>query len=80
MLGMMDTWAAELPPFQEYLDHKLKQHKTNYFNSTSTTKTVTLKELRKDMLSPTYQDNKYSTKMIEDLEVVSETCWVQELL
>ena len=25
MMGMMDPWAAELPPFQKYLDHKLKQ-------------------------------------------------------
>ena len=24
MMGVMDTWAAELLPFQEYLDHKLK--------------------------------------------------------
>ena len=32
MMVTMDPWAAELPPFQEYLDHKLKQQKTNYFN------------------------------------------------
>ena len=32
IMGMMDPWAEELPPFQEYLDHKLKQQKTNYFN------------------------------------------------
>ena len=60
MMGMMDPWAAELPPFQECIDNKLKQHKTNYFNSTSTTKAVPLKELRKELFYPTYQDNKYS--------------------
>ena len=32
MMGMIYPWAAELPPFQEYLDHKLKQQKTNNFN------------------------------------------------
>ena len=47
MMGMMYPWAAELPTFQEYLNHKLKQHKTNYLISTSTTKAVPLKELRK---------------------------------
>ena len=36
MMGMMEPWAAYLPPFQEYLDRKLKQYKNNYFNSTST--------------------------------------------
>ena len=25
IMGMMDTWAVELPPFQEYLYYKLKQ-------------------------------------------------------
>ena len=25
MMGMMDPWAAELPPYQEYRYHKLKQ-------------------------------------------------------
>ena len=25
MTGMMDLWAADLLPFQEYLEHKLKQ-------------------------------------------------------
>ena len=38
MMGMMDPWEVEFSPFQEYLDHKLKQQKTNYFNLTSTTK------------------------------------------
>ena len=76
---MMDPWAEELPYFQEYLDHKLKQKKTNYFNLTSTTKAVPLKEIRKELLSPTNQYNKYITQIIEDLGVVAVTCWVQEL-
>ena len=52
MTRMINTWAAELPPFQEYLEHKLKQQKTYYFNSTKTTKEVPLKELLKDLFSP----------------------------
>ena len=47
VMVMMDPWAAELPLFQEHLDQKLKQQKTNYFNWTSTTKAVPLKELQK---------------------------------
>ena len=76
----MDPWEEELPPFQEYLHHKLKQHKTNYFNSTSTIKAVPLKKLRKDLFSTTNQDNKYSTQMLEYLEFLAATRWVQELL
>ena len=34
MMGMMDPWEEDLPPFQNYLGHKMKQQKTNYFNST----------------------------------------------
>ena len=79
-MGMMDPWETELPPFQEYLDHKLKQHKTNYFNSISTTNAVPIKELRKDMFSPTNQDNKENTKILEDLGVLATTSWVQVLM
>ena len=61
MMGMMDTWAEELPPLQEYLDQKLKQQKNKYFKSTSTTKARPLKELHKELLSNTNQDNKDST-------------------
>ena len=25
MIVMMDTWAAEIPPIKEYMDHKMKQ-------------------------------------------------------
>ena len=80
IMGMMDPWAVELPPFQEYLDQKLKQQKTNYFNLTSTTKVVPLNELRKDLFYPINQDNKDSTTILEDLGVVYATRWVQELL
>ena len=69
-----------MPPFQEYFDHKLTQQKTNYFNSTSTTKAVPLNEVIKDLFFSTNQDNKDSTLMLEDLGVVAETRWVQELL
>ena len=58
MIRMMDPWAAELPPFQDYLNYKPKQQNTNYFNSTSTTKAVPLKELHRQLYSPTDQDKK----------------------
>ena len=80
MTGIMDSWVVELPSFQNYLDHKLKHLKNKYFNLTSTTKSVPLKEVRKELLYTTHQDNKDSTKMIEDLGVVAATLWVKELL
>ena len=80
MMRMMDPWAEEFPPFQEYLDQKLKQQKTNYFNSTSKTKAVPLKELRKEVLYPTDQDNKDITKITEYLGFVAATRWLQQLL
>ena len=80
MMVMMDTWAADLPPIQEYMYHKLKQQKTNYFNSTSTTKAVPLKEICKDLFFPKNQYNKGSTQILEDLGVLAATQWVQDLL
>ena len=80
MKGTMDPWAAELPTVQQYLDQKLKQQKTNYFNSTSTTKALPPKDLRKQMFSHTNQDNKDTAKILEDLGVMAATRWVQELL
>ena len=58
----------------------MKEQKTNYFNSTSTTKAVPLKQLRNDLFSNTNQDNKYITQMIQDLGVVAAKCWLKELL
>ena len=80
MMGIMYPWEAYFPPFWEYLDHKLKQQKTNYFNSMPATKAVPLKELRKELFSPTNQDNKDSTQMLEELGFVAATRWVPELL
>ena len=80
MMVMMYPWSAQLPPFQYYLDQKLKQQKTNYFNSTSTTKSFHIKKIRKQLFSPTDQDNKDSTKILEDLGFFAVTRWVQELL
>ena len=34
IMGIMDPRAEELPTLLEYLDQKMKQQKTNYFNST----------------------------------------------
>ena len=59
---------------------KLKQHKNNYFNSTSTTDAVPLKEIRKELLCPTDQDNKDSTQMLEDLGFLAIIFCVKELL
>ena len=58
----------------------MKQQKTNHLNSTSTTKPVPLKELRKELLSPTDQDNKDITQMLERLGVVDKKNQVKELL
>ena len=80
MMGMIDPWVAEFPLFQDYMYHKIKQQKTNYLNSTSTIKAVSLKDILKDMFSLTSQDNKDSTQILEELGVIFATRWVQELL
>ena len=80
MMGMMDEWADELPPFREYLDHKFHHQKTSYFNDASKIKAVPLMELRKELFTPTDQDNKDSTPMLEELVVVAATRWIEELL
>ena len=58
----------------------MKEQKNNYFNSTSTTKKVPLKELRKELFSPTDKNNKDIIQILEELRVVAATHWVQELL
>ena len=80
MMVIMDLWAAELPPFQEYLYRKLKHYNTNDFNSTSSTNAVPLKEILKELFYPTNKDNKKRNQMIEDLVFVAATRRVQELL
>ena len=45
-----------------------------------TTKAVPLKELLKELFSPSDQDNNNSTQLIEDLGVAAATCWLQEWL
>ena len=74
---MMYHCAAELPPFQEYMYHKLKQQRTNYFISTSITKAVPLKDIRKELFSPTGKYNKDITQIPEDLGFVAAIRWVQ---
>ena len=78
MMGMMDEWVEEFPPFREYVDHEFKIKKTSYFNSSSEMKAVLLEELRKELFHPTDQDNKDSTQMLEleKLGVVDVTHWV----
>ena len=51
----------------------MKEQKNNYFNSTSTTKKVPLKELRKELFSPTDKNNKDIIQILEELEVVAVT-------
>ena len=55
MMWKMDPWSADLPTFQEYMYHKLKQQKTTYFNSTSTTKSILLNYIKKELFSLTDQ-------------------------
>ena len=79
MMGMMDEWAEELPPFKEYLTRQFEKKKTSYFASTRA-KAVPLKELRKELFHPSDEDNKDSTSMLEIVAVIASKAWVKELL
>ena len=79
MMGLMDTWKDELPPFKEYLKRQYEKKKTAYFESHGA-KAVPLKELRKELFHPADQDNKASTPMLEKLALVAANAWVSELV
>jgi len=93
MMGMMSKWADELPPLKDYLTRKFEEEKTNFVPSSSAsssttvaeasssaTKAVPLKELRKELFHPTDQDNKDSTPMLEKLAAVAAQAWIDELV
>ncbi len=82
MMGLMDDWADELPPFKDFLYHQFEEKKTSYFadSSSSATKALPLKELRKELFHPTDQDNKDSTPLLEELTVVAAEAWITELI
>lgn len=80
MMGMMDKWKEQLPPFKEYMKHQFEDKTTKLFGDSSGTKAVPFHEVRKELFHPTDQDNKDSTPMLEELAVIACKAWVEDML
>jgi hypothetical protein len=82
MMGLMDEFADDLPPFKEYLTHKFEHEKRSFFasSSSSSEKVCPLKDLRQELFHPRDQDNKESTPMLEELAVIAAQAWIDELV
>jgi hypothetical protein len=80
MMGLMDDWADELPPFCEYLTHQFEEKKQTLFDDESGTKVVPLAELRKELFHPTDSDNKACTPFLEEYAKVAAEAWIAELV
>ena len=80
MMGLMEEWADEVPPFREYLTHQFEEKKTPFFNDDSGTKVLLLAELRKELFQPTDPDNKACTKFLEEYAQIAAKRWIVELI
>ena len=58
----------------------IEKNRTGYFNNTAKEKVFPLKELLKELFTPVDQDNKDTTKILENLAVVAVERWIDELL
>jgi len=79
MMGMMDDWADEIPDFKEYLHHQFNDNKQRKV-AESDSWAVPLKEVRRELFSPSDQDNKDSTPLLETLAKIACQAWIKELL
>ena len=71
MIGMLTVWEEELPEFKEYRHDAIEKNRTGYFNDTAKDKAFILKELLKELFAPVDQDNKDTTPILENLDVVA---------
>jgi hypothetical protein len=78
MMGLMDEWRAELPPFDDYLKYQFEEKETRVVGDSGAT-VVPLKMLVRELFHPRDQDNKDSTEMLEMLAPVMASAWTVEL-
>ena len=74
------VWEEELPEFKEYRHDVIERNITGYFNNTAKEKAFPLKELLKELFTPVDQDNKYTTPIFQNIDVVVAERWIEELL
>ena len=79
-MGMLTVWEEELPEFKEYRHDVIEKNRTGYFNFTAKKKSFPLKEFLKELFTPVDQDKKGTTLILDNLAVVAEERWIEELL
>ena len=79
MLQIFNDLLEELPEFEAHLGYELKNKKSEFVEA-SQTKAVPLKELIKELLSPTNLDNKDITEMLETITTIGIQALIDELL
>ena len=79
MMGMMQPWQDELPPFAEYIHHQFECKQTRLV-ADSNSIAVPYKLLKDEVFSPKDQDNKDSTTMLEKLAPLMAQAWIDELM
>ena len=78
MMRIITEFTDEFAPFKDFLTRKFENQQTKHVASSS--KTVPLKELQKELFYPTDQDNKDRTVMMEHLAAVASQAWIDELM
>ena len=69
----------ELPEFEAHMEYEFKNKKSEFVEA-SQTKAVPLKELIKELFSPTNLDNQDITKMLETITIIGIQALIDELL
>ena len=79
MLHIFDDLLEELPEFESHSEYKFKNKKSEFVEALQK-KAVPLKELIKELFSPTNLDNQYNTKMLETINRIGIQALIDELL
>ena len=79
MLQICDDLLEELPEFQAHLEYEFKNNKSEFFEALQT-KAVPLKELIKELFSPTNPYNQDSTEMLVTITTIGTQALIDELL
>lgn len=78
MLHIFDEFLEELPEFQAHMEYTFKNKMSDYVVA-SKTKAVPIKDLIKELFSPTNLDNQDSTEMLEKIASIGIKALTDEL-
>ena len=79
MLHIFNDLLEELPEFEAHLEYEFKNKKSEFVEALQT-KAVPLKEIIKELFSPTNLDNQDRTEMIETITTIGIQALIDELL